>query len=68
MPKRYGRFQIGLFNDDHITLDVDHANGRPSEYVIPHMSIRDAEDLIYALGKTIEEIKANFEIRYGKKL
>jgi hypothetical protein len=68
MLKRYGRFQVVIYNDDYITLEVDHANGSPSEYVIPHMSVRDAEDLIYALGKTIDEIKAVYEIRFGRKL
>ena len=68
MLKRYGRFQVGIYNEDYITLEVDHANGDPSAYVVPHMSIRDAEDLIYALGKAIEEIRAVFEIRFGRKL
>jgi hypothetical protein len=54
--KRFGRFVLGTYNDDNITVALDHANGMPQEYQLPFMSTTDAEDLIYGLQQYVRSI------------
>jgi hypothetical protein len=54
---RFGRFEVATYNNDHIRLETDHANGSPGEYEIPHMSYDEAGDLIYALERMRAKIR-----------
>lgn len=57
MPfERFGRFEVDTYNIDMVQLYCDHGNGERRAYQIPYMSYEDAQDLIYALQRTLKRI------------
>jgi hypothetical protein len=54
---RFGRFDASTYNNDHVSIRMDHANGDPCAYEFPHMSYAEAGDLIYALKRMRQQVR-----------
>mgnify|MGYP001560398584 CR=1 FL=1 len=59
--ERFGRFEVGTYNDENVQLRCDHANGDSRAYEIPFMTYEETEDLIYALRRTLRQIDEHRE-------
>lgn len=57
--KRFGRFELDTYDEDHVQLRCDHGNGDPGAYEIPWMTREDVTDLIHGLQQMLGRVDEN---------